>query len=120
MQDLFGEQRIDIKGNQKLENVANHILKLVNNDATLLDGESIKEINSKVIMAVWKEEGLMRILNSDQVEAFTQWMMSSTNADTISRTVRYLAEHDNIRLPSKVVQKAEQQRSRISSSFRRE
>ena len=60
MGDLFGEpERIHIAGNSTLEKVCNHILDLTNLQPELLDGKTMKAIYNQVIIAVWKDNGVL-------------------------------------------------------------
>ena len=121
--DLFGEQRIHIEGNPKLEGIANHILALYQRNNHILDGESIGEINRQVHLEVMMDNGLIPVLQSGDTDKFKAWYLDKKcNPDTeeeVARALRYLVSADFIRLKSSVIQKAEQHRQRISRSVKR-
>ncbi len=119
MTDLFGEQRIQITGNPLLEGLCNHILQLVEKDPELLNGEQVGIINRKLTLALWKDEGLRNVLDSENMERFEGWFMnikSCPGVEAIERAVRYLSSNDFIRLPKKAIEDAERHRQRISRS----
>ena len=120
MTDLFDEQRIQIAGNPLLEGLCNHILQLVEKDPELLTGDQVGVINRKLTLALWKDEGLMGVLDSDNMERFEVWfrnIKSSPGVEAIERAVRYLSSNDYIRLPKKAIENAEMHRQRISRSI---
>ena len=122
MTDLFSQTRIIIQGNPLLEGIANHILELVQRNPELLKGDKVGVIDRKLLLAIWFDEGLNQILNSEQWEAFKAWAMNPKTCpdpEAISRARRYLAERDYIRLPKQAIEDAERQRQRISRSVRR-
>jgi hypothetical protein len=120
--DLFGETRISISGNPKLEGIANHILEIKRRVPNLLDGESIGEINRKVHLEIMLDNGLIPVIQSGDTTKFKEWYLNKKlNTDTeeeCARALRYLVEHDYCRLSSKVIQDAERQRQRISNSVK--
>jgi len=121
MQDLFGEQRVEIKGNPKLELTANHILKLVKEDPDLLNGDKMKEIDRKLRQAVWRDNGLTAVLG-DKLEAFEEWASDSNRCidpEIIQRARRHLIQHDLIRVSAEAVRDAEKMRQRVSGSLGR-
>ena len=121
MTNLFNEQVIKIPGNPLLEGIANHILELVKENTTLLDGDSVGEIDRKLTLAIWFSEGLGQFIPEDRREAFTNWFINPKNCPddgAISRARRYLVERDLIRLPQKAIQNAERHRQRISRSVK--
>ena len=120
--NLFGEQRVRIEGNPKLEGIANRILELVTRDPSLLEGDKVGEIDRKITLALWYEEGLGRFIPEDRREAFAGWFGDLRNCpdeEAISRARRYLAERDLIRLPQKAILNAETQRRNIARSVKR-
>jgi hypothetical protein len=121
-QDLFGEQRIRIDGNPKLEGIANHILNLYKINPNLLDGETIGEINRRVHLEILLDNGLATIIQRGSLESFKEWYLDKkSNPDTeeeCARALRFLVSKDMVRLPSKAIQEAERQRQRIARSVR--
>jgi hypothetical protein len=120
MPDLFGDpERIHIQGNATLEKVCNHLLDLRRNNKDLDNGTTMKEIYSKNIIAVWKDNGLSNIIPSEYIEKFAEWMQSDNfvPADNITRGVRYLAEHDKIRIQREAILDGERMRRLITSSL---
>lgn len=119
--DLFGKPRIHIPENPLLEGVCNHILELVGRDPSLLNGDRVGEINRKLALAIWYEEGLKNFVPEDKRDGFAEWFTDPKHRpdeDAISRATRYLARRDFIRLPAKAVADAERQRQRIARSVR--
>lgn len=119
--DFWGEKRIHISGNPLLEGIANHILELVNRDPELLNGERVGDINRKVTLAIYFDNGLLPVLRSGSREQFTEWFMNKKLVHTeeeIARALRYLVEHDHCRLPAKAVRQSEVDRYRIARSVR--
>lgn len=119
--DLFGETRITIKENPLLEGLANHILALVKARPELLDGHKVGEIDRKLMLAIWFDEGLNQILTPQLKDAFTEWALnekSCPNPEAISRARRYLVERDYIRLPKQAIEDAERHRQRIARSVK--
>jgi signal transduction histidine kinase len=120
--DLFGEQRVRIDGNPKLEGIANHVLELVHRNPSLLDGDTVGEINRKVYLDVMLDSGLVPILKSGDVEKFKEWFLNKKNCDTeeeVARSLRYLIERDLARISAKAVKAAEENRQRIARSVKR-
>lgn len=120
--NLFGEQRIKIDGNPKLEGIANHILNLYSHDKTLLDGGTIGEINRKIHLAMMLDNGLAKVILTGDIEHFRTWYLNKkANTETeeeIARALRYLSERDYLRLPKEVLINAEQHRQRIARSVK--
>jgi hypothetical protein len=119
--DLFGERRIKIEGNLLLEGIANHILDLYSKDPELLNGDSVGEINRKVTLAIYFDNGLLQVLQSGAKEQFIEWFMNKKLAHTeeeIARALRYLVQNDYLRLPSKALIDAERHRQRIARSVK--
>ena len=124
--DIFGETRIRIEGNPKLEGIANHILQIYKRMPEILDGDTIGQINRKVNLEIMLDNGLRNILNTaPQTElytAFQVWYLDKKqNCDTeeeTARALRYLVERDYLRLPAKAITSAEQHRERIARSVK--
>lgn len=87
----------------------------------MLNGETVGEINRKVTLEVMLDSGLVPIIKSGNTENFKSWFLDKKQCPTeeeIARALRYLVERDYLRLPSKVIVAAEQNRQRISRSVR--
>ncbi len=125
-EDFFGEYYDDpvvkLEDNKYLEKLSNRILGLTKRHPNLLDGDTIGEINRKVMLAVWLDNGLERqIPDKDLRRSIIEWLKNTKIAvseENTSRAVRYLAGKDLIRLPSKAVQDAERHRQRIARSVK--
>jgi hypothetical protein len=121
--DLFDEPHVTLDKNPTLEKAVNHLLILLQRNPDLLNGESVKEINGKVVAEFWLDEGLRTILidhTNDRIEAFKKFMQTCTGSDVIERALRQIVNTmDLYRLPAKVIQKAERDRVRISRSFKK-
>lgn len=121
MSDLFGEpERVHIQGNGTLEKVCNHLLDLMNYNPDLQKGSTMKEVYTKNIIAVWKDNGLANVIPQEYIEKLADWMQSDkfVPADNITRGIRYLSEHDHIRLQKEAIVDGERQRARISHSLK--
>ena len=119
--DLFGETRVHIPDNPTLEREANHILELVAREPELLNGNKVGEIDRKLLLAVWKDNGVREIVQRADWNLFETWAMTAklcVDPEIVSRARRWLAEHDHIRLPQQAVADAERQRQRIGRSLR--
>ncbi len=119
--NLFNEPSVSIPDNPTLERAAIMLLKLVEGDPSLLNGEKVGEIDRKLRFALYMDQGLRDILTPDQVGAVEEFLMDSKRCidpEVINRARRWLVEHDRIRLPAKAVQAAERDRSRLSSAFK--
>lgn len=119
--DIFGETRIHIDGNPKLEGIANHILEIYHRDPDILNGDTIGQINRQIHAEVMLENGLTPVLKSGDIEKFKQWYLDrKRNTDTeeeTARALRYLVENDYMRLPARAIQEAERHKQRISNSL---
>jgi len=122
MPDMFGEKRIQIKGDAYLNKIAQHIYDLVNREPELLNGESTGEINRRVHLAMMYDSGLANILSGsgNKLADFKQWYLAKNCAteEETARALRAMLSDDIIRLPASVIKKSEQFKSRISSSMR--
>lgn len=120
--DLFGENRIHIPDNPKLEGIANHILEIYQRNPAVLDGDTIGEINRKVHLEILLDNGLTPIIKSGDIGQFTAWYLDKKqNCDTeeeCARALRFLVERDYVRLPARAVAEAERHRQRISQSVK--
>jgi hypothetical protein len=120
---FFGDdtQIVRIPSNELLARICNHILELVKRNPDLLDGDKVGEIDRKLMLEIWQEEGLNRILNPEQWEKFSEWAMNPKTCpdpEAISRARRYLLEKDMIRISSTAIKQAEQHRQRIARSVK--
>lgn len=121
MTNLFNEQVIKIPGNPLLEGIANHILKLVNENPEILEGDKVGEIDRKLTLAIWYDEGLGNFIPEDKRENFNTWFSDLKNCpdeEAISRARRYLAERDLIRLSQRAILEAERHKTRIARSVK--
>ncbi len=120
--DLFGEPaRVEIDNNGVLERVANHILDVVRRNPSLTDGETVGEIERKLLISVWLDDGLRTLIpDVKQRGDITNWLRSKQCVDpeTVGRARRYLQSKDLIRLPQKAIVEAERHRERIARSVK--
>ena len=122
MENLFGEQQVDMPDNPNLAKAANLILKAVRNSPEILDGNTIGNIDRKLRVAIWLTQGLADILSDEQIERFRLWAQDSSRCidpELIRRARQYLVQHDHIRLSAEALRDGERQRSRLSGAFRR-
>ena len=117
--DLFSQPHIIISGNPLLQNLSNHILELIQYNSDLLKGDKVGEINRKVTLAIYLDSGLRQAIGS--LESFSDWFLNSKlpTEEEIARALRYLVQHDFVRLSSKAIQNAELYRQRITRSMKR-
>ena len=118
--DLFGERRIQIAGNPKLEGICNHILDATARHPDLLNGDTVGDINRKVTHALWCDNGLLEVIASGNNDLFKQWYFDKKRCyleEEVARGVRWLSEHDEIRLPKLAIEKAVLQQQRIARSL---
>ncbi len=120
--NYYDDPVVKLEDNKYLEKLSNHILGLTKRHPNLLDGDTIGEINRKVMLAVWLDNGLEKqVPDKDTRKALLEWLKNTKVAvgeENTSRAVRYLASKDLIRLPSKAVQDAERHRQRIARSVK--
>ncbi len=119
--DLFGDTDVKIPNNPTLESAAKHLLRLIKEDIKLIDGDRVGEVDRKLRMAVWMDQGLAQILHPEQVEAFKEWACDPKRCidpELVRRARQHLVQHDYIRLSGAAMKDAEQQRARLAQSFR--
>ncbi len=120
--DLWGtaipETNVQIEGNYLLENTANRIVALTKQFPNLLAGNTMQEIDRKLLLAIWHESGLKDYLGS--WDSFSEWVKSDkfVDQDTVTRARRFLLQHDKIRVSAMAVRDAEQKRQRTERSLR--
>ena len=120
--NLFGEQQVDIPDNPNLQRAANIVLRIVDLDPDVLKGDTIGEIDRKLLTAIWLENGLSDILTNEQIDQFVEWMLDSSrclNTELVRRARQYLSQHDYIRLPAKAIRDSEKHRAKIGGSLGR-
>ncbi len=102
--EYYDEPVVDIKDNEYLARLSNQILDLKKKYPNLFDGDTIGEINRKVMLAVWLDNGLEReITDRALLKSLIEWLKNTKIAiseENTSRAVRYLASRDLIRLPA--------------------
>lgn len=117
--DFFGEHHpVKMKDNPTLENMANHILNLAKHYPNLLDGDTMQEIDRKLLLAIWWEHGINKHLGN--WESFSNWVKSKDFVDTdlVTRARRLLLSRDLIRVSSRALLDAERHRQRIERSVK--
>ena len=120
--DLFGERRIQITGNPKLEGICNHILDATARHPDLLNGDTVGDINRKVTHALWCDNGLLEVIASGNNDLFKQWYFDKKRCyleEEVARGMRELVSRDFVRLPAKAIVAAEGHRQRIARSLHR-
>ena len=119
--DLFNEIHINIPDNPTLERCCNHLLNLINNDKSLLDGDSVSDIDRQLWLALSFDNNLIPIIKSGDIDQFKEWVMNHKlcyDFEVVSRARRYLLEKDYVRISQKAIVKAEQNRQRLTPSFK--
>jgi hypothetical protein len=120
--DLFGDPaRIEIRDNDLLARTANHVRDVVSRNAWLTEGDTIGEIEKKIVVAIWLDDGLRATIpNEDQRATVTAWLISKQCLDSeiIRRACRYLREHDQLRFSQKAILAGERHRERIARSVK--
>ncbi len=124
-QNLFGEPydepRVKIEDNPLLQTTCNHLLDLTKRFPNLLDGKTVGEIDRKIMLAIWMENGVTKIVRNGSVEDFIAWAKKPKlciSEELVSRARRYLLEHDMIRINASAIQEAERHRLRIAKSVK--
>jgi hypothetical protein len=124
--NLFGEKRIQIKGDAYLNKIAQHLYDLYQRDNQLAVGDSIGEINRKFTLAIYYDSGLPQVLKSGSQEQFTKWFLNTDKntkvptEEEIARAIREMSTENLIPLSKTAIVKAEQYRSRIANNMRRQ
>lgn len=125
VKDLFGEEievQINIDGNPLLASICRQILEITRKRPDLLEGDTVGEIDRKLMIMIWLDNGLRSLLpDIEQRKAITDWMQNTKQCidpEAISRARRYLQERDKIRLPAKAILNAERHRQRIAKSVK--
>ena len=71
--DFFGDEHISIPNNDYLAKICDHILAIKKRVPNLISGNSVGEIDDKVTLAVWFDEGLGNFIPENKREDFTKW-----------------------------------------------
>ena len=119
IQDLFGEQRIQIRDNSVLEKACNRLLLMNQQDPNLFRGDSMGEIDRKIFAEILWEDGVQKLIPSDKKAEFIEVVKKCPESDVLTRARRYLQEKDLVLVSSKAVQSAERFRARIAPSVKR-
>jgi hypothetical protein len=125
--DLFGDRRISIPDNPALQRVAEMILNLLPNYPEMIEGDTIGEVDRKIREIVWLENGLYKILTSDdsgedRVKEWEKWNSNPqqcVDAETLRRARQKLVADGIIKLKKSAILQGERERARISKSFGR-
>ena len=118
-EDLFGEKRIRIKGDDYLNKIAQHIYDLVTREPDLLSGDSMNAIYRQIQFAMMIDNGLIPVIQTGDKDKFKVWFLSKdcpTEEET-ARATRGLLEADIVRLPAKVIKRSEEFKHRIAGSL---
>jgi hypothetical protein len=116
--DLFSETHIHIPDNQILENAANRLLSMYQENPAIFDGDSKGEIDRQVFGEILWRDGLQRLIPSDKKAEYLKIFNAAPEAEVVTRAFRYLVQKDYIRLKASVVQSAERFRARIAGAMR--
>ena len=121
--DFFGEEhRIEISDNKYLANLCNEILELQKRYQTIFTGDTMAEINRKVMLGLWLERGLKNQIPETYLRPLIEWLKNSKIAvseENSSRALRYLVSHNQVNLPAKVIITSEHHRQRLERSFKK-
>ena len=124
--DMFDGERVIIEDNKPLAHAANLILEEVHRDSTLLDGDSVGEIDRKIRAAVWLYHGLREILHKewheDREDAFLEWAKDPKrciDTELLRRARQWLVEKDKIRVSAAAIKDSEETRKRLTGAFRK-
>ena len=121
--DFFGEEhRIEISDNKYLANLCNEILELQKRYQTIFTGDTMAEINRKVMLGLWLERGLKNQIPETYLRPLIEWLKNSKIAvseENSSRALRYLVSHNQVNLPAKVIIESERHRQRLERSFKK-
>ena len=118
--DLFGETDVKIPNNPTLESMARQLLRLIKEDINLIYGDRVGDVDRKLRLAVWMDQGLAQILKPEQLKEFEEWALDPKRCidpELVRRARQHLVQHDYMRLSGTAIKDAEQQRARLAQSF---
>jgi hypothetical protein len=119
--NFFGDRRVEIEGNPTLESAANVILRVVDQDPALLEGDKVGIIDRNIRLAVWFEQGLSEILTSlEQKREFIEWANNPkrcVDSELLRRARQHLVKEDKIRLSAAAIKQAERENQRLGRAF---
>lgn len=116
--DLMGEIHISIPDNKVLENAANRLLAMYQENPNLFDGFSKGEIDRKIFAEILWQDGLQLLIPTDKKGEYVKTMLAAPEGEVVTRAFRWLVQNDHIRLSAKVIKSAEQMRARIAQSMK--
>lgn len=120
--DFFGETHIKIKGDTKLNDIANRVYQLYQRSPELFKGESIGALNRKIHLELMLDDGLRGVIPTGSIEQFRLWycdkQKNSTTEEECARAFRELVHEGKILLEAHVILKAERDRQRISGNMK--
>ena len=114
--DLFGEQRISIRGNNVLSEACNRLLAMYQRSPELFEGNEVGEINRRLYGEILWEDGAQNLIPADKKQEFIELVIKTQEADVFSRALRSLVYDLNlIKLSAEAVRRAEQMRNRLKN-----
>ena len=122
IEDMFGEKRITIKGDSKLNAIAQLLYDINNRKPEIVkNGESIGSINRHLHYEVLCESGILPIIKSGSTEQFKEWYLSKEypTEEECARAFRELVKENHILLGRDVILAAEEHRRRIASNMKK-
>jgi len=127
-QDIFGQPAggyvssnipaIKIQDNQILEKACNRLLSMVRADSSLLDGDTMGEIDRRLFAEIAWEDRFAKLVAPERKGIFIKAMMGLGEPEVYTRARRELLRRDIIRVSAKAIRSGEQFRSRIAGAMR--
>ncbi len=121
--DFFGEEHVvEINDNKYLANLCNEVLDLQKKYQGIFTGETMAEVNRKVLLGLWLERGMKNQIPASYLRPLIDWLKNTKTAvseENSSRALRYLVSHGMVNLPAKVIIDAERHRQRLERSFKK-
>lgn len=109
---------VHIPDNPVLERACNRLLGMIRKDPSLIDGDSMGQIDRRLYAEVAWEDRFAKLVAAERKQVFIDAMVSLPDAEVLTRARRELLSRDRIRVSSKAVKSGEQHRARIAGAMR--
>ena len=114
--NLFGEQQVQIKGNSVLSQACNRLLAMHAQQPQLFDGDEVGKINRRLYAEILWEDGIQKLIPSNNKESFLKVITQTQEADVFSRALRSMVyDLGLIKLSATAIRNAEQMRNRLQN-----
>lgn len=109
---------VRIPDNPVLERACNRLLDMIRKNPSLIDGDSMGQIDRRLYAEVAWEDRFAKLVAPERKDTFIQAMMGLPEPEVFTRARRELLSRDRIRVSSKAVKSGEQHRARIAGAMR--